>query len=167
MPTVRIGATEHDLADVQEHPGNYVRALERAKTVQGFAECGCVTRSPRPKLVIRTHGPIFLLARWPDQAHLHSKDCPFLQRKPATGRAGSSQDAFQVRDGHHNIRLDLAMRVSTRAPAKPREQGAANASRSQRRSAGLLAFLEYAWEAAGLHVWVGGGPATGVRAGHN
>ncbi|MFP3739948.1 hypothetical protein SB860_34470, partial [Burkholderia sp. SIMBA_019] len=65
MITVRIGGNEFPLEDVLEEPGRYARQLERAKTVQGFAECGCGSRRPRPKLVIRRHRDIFLLARWP------------------------------------------------------------------------------------------------------
>ncbi|WER50819.1 hypothetical protein CupriaWKF_31190 [Cupriavidus sp. WKF15] len=65
MTTVRIGIEEHDLEKVLESPADYARALERAKKLRGYAECRCNMTSPRPKLVIRAHGKIFILARWP------------------------------------------------------------------------------------------------------
>ncbi|HVI89361.1 MAG TPA: DUF1173 family protein [Dongiaceae bacterium] len=158
MTTVRIGATEHPLDDVQENPGRYARYLERAKTTQGFAECGCIMRSPRPKLVIRRYSGTFLLARWPEQAHLHAAGCRFHQTTGGPEKKGTELDAFRQRNGHHDVRLDLSLSVSTRSPAKPAvTKTPSTSSRAQRRSAGLLAFLEYTWEAAGLNVWPGHG----------
>ncbi|WP_020201352.1 DUF1173 family protein [Cupriavidus sp. WS] len=158
MTSVRIGATEYPLEDVQENPAKYARALERAKTIQGFAECGCSLRSPRPKLVIRRYSGAFLLARWPEQAHLHSPSCRFHQRTAGSESKGAELDAFRQRDGHHDVRLDLSLFVSARSPAKSSVARTPSAvARPQRRTAGLLAFLEYAWEAAGLNVWPGHG----------
>jgi len=158
--TVRIGATEYRLAEVLEDPGQYARQLERAKTTQGFAECGCRTERPRPKLVIRRHRDIFLLARWPEQAHHHDTGCPFNRQTLAKLGAGDNLDPFRMRDGHHDIRLDASLSLSTLTPAAAvRRQPKGESSKAQRRSAGLLAFLEYAWEQAGLNVW----PGSGVR----
>lgn len=158
MITVRIGGSEHPLEEVQEDPGKFARALARAKTLQGFAECGCVSRRPRPRLVIRRHGSIFLLARWPEQAHLHAATCPFHRKTTGPAAGGNELDAFRLRDGHHDVRLDLSLSVSTATPAKPAAPKTPSTNaRKQRRSAGLLAFLEYAWEAAGLSAWPGHG----------
>ncbi|KAI3590476.1 hypothetical protein D9X30_4709 (plasmid) [Cupriavidus sp. U2] len=158
MITVRIGGNEFPLDDVLEDPGRYARHLERARTVQGFAECGCTAGRPRPKLVIRRHRDIFLLARWPDQAHHHAGACPFHRLALAKGGAADSLDAFRVRDGHHDIRLDATLSASSRTPAKTVQRTPkGESSKPQRRSAGLLAFLEYAWEQAGLNVWAGTG----------
>ncbi|EKZ99042.1 uncharacterized protein DUF1173 [Cupriavidus metallidurans] len=158
MITVRIGGNEFPLDDVLEDPGRYARHLERARTVQGFAECGCTASRPRPKLVIRRHRDIFLLARWPDQAHHHAGACPFHRLALAKGGAADSLDAFRVRDGHHDIRLDATLSASSRTPTKTVQRTPkGESSKPQRRSAGLLAFLEYAWEQAGLNVWSGTG----------
>nr|WP_315593840.1 DUF1173 family protein [uncultured Cupriavidus sp.] len=158
MITVRIGGNEFPLDDVLEDPGRYARHLERAKTVQGFAECGCVPSRPRPKLVIRRHRDIFLLARWPEQAHRHGGACPFHRLALAKSGATDNLDAFRERDGHHDIRLDASLSVSTRTPTKiVQKTPQGESTKPQRRSAGLLAFLEYAWEQAGLNVWSGVG----------
>ncbi|SDD58060.1 Protein of unknown function [Cupriavidus sp. YR651] len=158
MITVRIGGSEFPLDDVMEDPGRYARQLERAKTIQGFAECGCVDVRPRPKLVIRRHRDIFLLARWPEQAHHHAGGCPFHRHAQGTPGTGDTLDAFRMRDGHHDIRLDATLSVSTHTPAKAVQRAATGQrTKAQRRSAGLLAFLEYAWEQAGLNVWGGTG----------
>ncbi|MDW3683228.1 DUF1173 family protein [Cupriavidus sp. CV2] len=160
MPQIRIGAEEHDLGDVQEHPGRYARALEAAKIRPGYAECCCTTGRQRPRVVIRRHRDIFLLARWPEEAHLHDKLCPFHRESGRHGKPGTSLDAFRQQDGVHDIRLDLSMAVNSISKAHPtRVNAAPTAARTQRRSAGLLAFLEYAWERAGLNVW----PGTGRR----
>lgn len=160
MITVRIGGNEFPLDDVLEEPGRYARQLERAKTVQGFAECGCGSRRPRPKLVIRRHRDIFLLARWPEQAHQHAAACPFNRQMLAKSGPTDNLDAFRLKDGHHDIRLGVTLSVSTRTPATNVQRSAqGQCSKPQRRSAGLLAFLEYAWEQAGLNVW----PGTGYR----
>ncbi|MFJ1256359.1 DUF1173 family protein [Cupriavidus sp. CuC1] len=142
------------LSDLMESEGGYNAVLERAKRTAGYAECGCAARPPLPKLQIRRHGTSYLLARWPDQAHLHTKACPF-------GRAwaGRSEDAeatapFMLRNGVLDIRLDLALTVLPRAlPAAPAQVPSGEARGAGRRTAGLLAFLEYAWEAAGLNSW--------------
>lgn len=158
MPQIRIGAEEHDLGAVQEHPGRYSRVLEAAKIRPGYAECGCTAGRPRPRVVIRRHRDIFLLARWPDEAHLHDKACPFHRKQGESGKAGTSLDAFRQEEGIHDIRLDLSLVVSSKSPARPKSEASSpRASRAQRRSAGLLAFLEYAWERAGLNVWPGSG----------
>lgn len=158
MITVRIGGSEFPLDDVLEDPGRYARHLERAKTVQGFAECSCSTRRPRPKLVIRRHRDIFLLARWPDQAHHHAEGCPFNRQALAKSGAGDNLDPFRFRDGRHDIRLDASLSVSAHTPAKPVQRlPKGQSTKPQRRSAGLLAFLEYAWEQAGLNVWSASG----------
>lgn len=160
MITVRIGGNEFPLEDVLEEPGRYARQLERAKTVQGFAECGCGSRRPRPKLVIRRHRDIFLLARWPEQAHLHAEGCPFNRQALAKSGAGDNLDPFRMKEGHHDIRLDASLSVSAHTPATSVRRATTGLStKPQRRSAGLLAFLEYAWEQAGLNVW----PGTGSR----
>lgn len=160
MITVRIGGNEYPLDDVLEEPGRHARHLERAKTIQGFAECGCVKTHPRPKLVIRRHRDIFLLARWPEQAHRHAVGCPFHRQSRGTSGTGDNLDAFRLRDGHHDVRLDATLSVSTRTAAKPvRKSTQDQSAKPQRRTAGLLAFLEYAWEQAGLNVW----PGTGSR----
>lgn len=158
MITVRIGGAEFPLDDVLEDPGRFARQLERAKTVQGFAECGCTSSRPRPKLVIRRHRDIFLLARWPDQAHHHGGACPFHRQAQSKTKVVDSLDAFRVRDGHHDIRLDATLSASTRTPAKTVQRTPqAQSTKPQRRSAGMLAFLEYTWEQAGLNVWSGNG----------
>ncbi|CAG2159734.1 DUF1173 family protein [Cupriavidus numazuensis] len=159
MSTVRIGASEFALEDVLDNPGQYVRQLERAKTTQGWAECGCSQRRPRPRLQIRRHGPIFLLALWPDQVHQHAVTCHF-HRRAGSKRASAtdSLDAFRTRDGHHDVRLDASLWVSTRTPTT-RTRPTGKSAKPPRRSAGLLAFLEFAWEQAGLNVW----PGTGGR----
>ncbi|MGX6564888.1 DUF1173 family protein [Cupriavidus necator] len=158
MITVRIGGNELPLEDVLENPGRHSRQLERAKTTQGFAECGCVTARPRPKLVIRRHRDIFLLARWPDQAQLHGDGCPLQRRNASKGGAGSDLDAFRVGDGRLDIKLDATLSVSSRTPAKPvKSSPDGEAKKPQRCTAGLLAFLEYAWELAGLNQWPGAG----------
>ncbi|MBU66287.1 MAG: DUF1173 domain-containing protein [Cupriavidus sp.] len=160
MITVRIGGNEFPLDDVLDDPGRYARHLERAKKIQGFAECGCGTQRPRPKLVIRRHRDIFLLARWPEQAHQHAAACPFNRQTLAKSGPTDNLDAFRLKDGHHDIRLGVALSVSTRTPAATVQRSAqGQSSKPQRRSAGLLAFLEYAWEQAGLNVW----PGTGYR----
>lgn len=160
MITVRIGGNEFPLDDVLEEPGRYARQLERAKTVQGFAECGCGSRRPRPKLVIRRPRDIFLLARWPEQAHLHAEGCPFNRQALAKSGAGDNLDPFRMKEGHHDIRLDASLSVSAHTPAASVRRATTSLStKPQRRSAGLLAFLEYAWEQAGLNVW----PGTGSR----
>lgn len=158
MITVRIGGNEFPLDDVLEEPGRYARQLERAKTVQGFAECGCTCDRTRPKLVIRRHRDIFLLARWPDQAHHHLGTCPFHRQAQSKTNAVDSLNAFRMRDGHHDIHLDATLSASTRTPAKTVQRAPkAQSTKPQRRSAGLLAFLEYSWEQAGLNVWSGVG----------
>jgi len=160
MITVRIGGTEFPLDDVLDGPGRYARHLERAKKIQGFAECGCGTQRPRPKLVIRRHRDIFLLARWPEQAHQHAADCPFNRQTLAKSGPTDNLDAFRLKDGHHDIRLGVTLTASTRTPAATVQRSPhGQSSKPQRRAAGLLAFLEYAWEQAGLNVW----PGTGYR----
>ncbi|CAG9186037.1 DUF1173 family protein [Cupriavidus pampae] len=158
MITVRIGGSEFPLDDVLDDPGRYARQLERAKTTQGFAECGCTTARPRPKLVIRRHRKIFLLARWPEQAHHHGGSCPFHRQAQANGGTADSLDAFRMRDGRHDMRLDVTLVASTHTPTKTVQRTpTGQSSKPQRRSAGLLSFLEYAWEQAGLNVWPGSG----------
>ncbi|MDK2661483.1 DUF1173 family protein [Cupriavidus consociatus] len=158
MITVRIGGNEFPLDDVLEDPGRYARHLERAKTVQGFAECGCSTRRPRPKLVIRRHRDIFLLVRWPEQAHHHAAGCPFNRQALAKSGASGNLDPFRMKDGHHDIRLDASLSVSAHTPAKTVQRAPKGQSTMpQRRSAGLLAFLEYAWEQAGAERMAGNG----------
>ncbi|WP_434034723.1 DUF1173 family protein [Cupriavidus sp. a3] len=160
MITVRVGGTEFPLEEVLEDSGSYARHLERAKTIQGFAECGCTESRPRPKLVIRRHRDIFLLARWPEQAFRHAEGCPFHRKTQAASGAVDSLDAFRIRDGHLDIRLDASLSVSTHTPGKTVQRTPKGQStKPQRRSAGLLAFLEFAWEQAGLNVW----PGTGAR----
>lgn len=161
MPTIRIGSAEHELSDVLENTAQYARALERAKTIQGFAECGCRSGRPRPKIEIRRHGTTFVLTRWRRKGHEHAPGCPFHQRDQAgSTRSGSALDPFQVRDGHLDVRLDLSMRVAGASAAAPTRTTRAELGQSgtHRRAAPLLAFLEYAWEAAGLHCWPGHGP---------
>lgn len=160
MITVRIGGNEYPLDEVLEDPGRYARHLERAKTIQGFAECGCTESRPRPKLVIRRHRDIFLLARWPEQAFRHANGCPFHRKTQGMSGATDSLDAFRMRDGRHDIRIDASLSVSTLTPTKTVQRTPKGQStKPQRRSAGLLAFLEFAWEQAGLNVW----PGTGAR----
>lgn len=160
MITVRIGGNEFPLDDVLEEPGRYARQLERAKTVQGFAECGCGTRRPRPKLVIRRHRDIFLLARWPEQSHHHAAGCPFNRASAIKSGSVDNLDAFRLQDGRHDIRLGATLTASARTPAGTVQRSPdGKSSKPQRRSAGLLAFLEYAWEQSGLNVW----PGTGYR----
>ncbi|TWG87878.1 uncharacterized protein DUF1173 [Cupriavidus gilardii J11] len=158
MITVRIGGSEIPLHDVLDSPERYVRQLERAKTAQGFAECGCVSSSPRPRLVIRRHRSIFLLTRWPDQAHHHAAGCPFLGRNVGKSGSGPDLDAFQHHDGALDVKLDASLKVSSRAPAGPiHSKPHGTPQKAQRRTAGLLAFLEFAWEQAGLNLWSGYG----------
>lgn len=160
MITVRVGNNELPLEDVLENPGRHSRLLERAKTTQGFAECGCTAGRPRPKLVIRRHREIFLLARWPEQAQLHGESCPFQRRNTGKGGAGTELDPFRFRNGALDIRLDASLKISSRTPAKPVKSNPEGESKKpQRRTAGLLAFLEFAWEQAGLNLW----PGTGGR----
>ncbi|WP_066732978.1 DUF1173 family protein [Cupriavidus sp. D384] len=160
MITVRIGGNEFPLDDVLDDPGPYARHLERAKTIQGFAECGCGRQHPRPKLVIRRHRDIFLLARWPEQAHHHAPACPFNRQTLAKAGPTDNLDPFRVKDGNHDIRLGVTLTATTRTPAATVQRSAqGQSSKPQRRAAGLLAFLEYAWEQAGLNVW----PGTGYR----
>ncbi|MBY4898676.1 DUF1173 family protein [Cupriavidus sp. AU9028] len=159
MITVRIGGYQAPLEAVLENPERYVRQLERAKTAQGFAECGCNDGRPSPKLVIRRHpAGLFLLACWPGKSSMHTPGCPFWNRN--AGRAGSRADldAFRHREGILDVKLDASLKVSSRARTKPPQSDQIGAARKpQRRTAGLLAFLEYAWEQAGLNVWPGYG----------
>lgn len=158
MITVRVGNSELPLDDVLENPGRHSRLLERAKTTQGFAECGCTAGRPRPKLVIRRHREIFLLARWPEQAQLHGDICPFQRRNTGKGGTGTELDPFRFRNGALDIRLDASLTISSRTPAKPVKSNPEGESKKpQRRTAGLLAFLEFAWEQAGLNLWTGAG----------
>lgn len=155
MIKIRIGPSDFDLAEVLEHPGRYTAQLERAKRLQGFAECGCMEHAPRPKLVIRRLRSAFILARWPDANYKHRQGCPFLERKGHATATARTKGPFQTRNGKHLIQLDLSLEVSQPGAGQPgpRSPQAANAPRAHRRSAPLLAFLEYAWEAAGLHAW--------------
>ncbi|SCU77442.1 conserved hypothetical protein [Cupriavidus necator] len=157
MITVRIGSEEHDLERVLDSPADYARGLDRAKTHQGYAECGCSMASPRPKLVIRRHGKIFILARWPDDPRPHRDGCPFLNRFNRSNGVASARDAFQSADGTHDVRLDVSLKVAGGGQTASKRQPSSSASRSQRRAAPLLAFLQYAWQSAGLHVWPGYG----------
>lgn len=158
MITVRIGRQEHNLEQVLEAPADYARALDRAKTQLGYAECGCSMASPRPKLVIRRHGKIFILARWPDDPRPHRDGCPFHDRTSRGSGAPTDHDAFKSAGGVHDVRLDVSLKVAAGDPASnSRRQPSASSSRSQRRAAPLLAFLQYAWQSAGLHVWPGYG----------
>lgn len=158
MITVRIGGCEIPLDEVLDSPERYVRQLERAKATQGFAECGCVSSRPRPKLVIRRHRSMFLLTRWPDQAHHHAAGCPFLRRNVGKSGSGSDLDAFQHRDGSLDVKIDASLTVSSRATAAHvQSKPHGTPQKAQRRTAGLLAFLEYAWDQAGLNLWSGYG----------
>ncbi len=158
MITVRVGSSELPLEDVLENPGRHSRLLEHAKTTQGFAECGCTSGRPRPKLVIRRHREIFLLARWPEQAQLHGDSCPFQRRNTGKGGAGTELEPFRFRNGALDIRLDASLKISSRTPATPVKSNPDGESKKpQRRTAGLLAFLEFAWEQAGLNLWTGSG----------
>jgi hypothetical protein len=67
--------------------------------------------------VIRRHRDIFLLARWPEQAHQHAAACPFNRQTLAKSGPTDNLDAFRLKDGHHDIRLGVALSVSTRTPA--------------------------------------------------
>ncbi|MDX6008566.1 DUF1173 family protein [Cupriavidus necator] len=157
MFKVRIGSEEHDLDRVLDSPADYARELDRAKTHQGYAECGCNMVSPRPKLVIRRHGKIFILARWPDDPRPHLKGCPFLERFSRLNGAATEHDAFRSADGTHDVRLDVSLKVAAGGQTTSKRERPESASRSQRRAAPLLAFLQYAWQSAGLHVWPGYG----------
>lgn len=155
MIKIRIGPSDFDLAEVLENPGRYTTQLERAKRIQGFAECGCTEHAPRPKLVIRRLRSAFILARWPDANYKHRQGCPFQERKGHATATARTKGPFQTRNGKHLIQLDLSLEVTQPGTGQPgpRSPQASSAPRAHRRSAPLLAFLEYAWEAAGLHAW--------------
>ncbi len=151
---VHIMGRAYALSDLMESEGGYNAVLERAKRTAGYAECGCVPRPPYPKLQIRRHGTSYLLARWPDQAHLHAKACPFGRAWAARSEDAEATAPFVLRDGVLDIRLDLALTVLPRAmPPATAQVQYGEARGAGRRSAGLLAFLEYAWAAAGLNSW--------------
>ncbi|MDO3615403.1 DUF1173 family protein [Ralstonia pseudosolanacearum] len=155
MIKIRIGPSDFDLAEVLENPGRYTAQLERAKRIQGFAECGCTEHAPRPKLVIRRLRSSFILARWPDAAYKHRQGCPFQERQGHASTTAQTKGPFQTRNGAHLINLDLSLTVAAPSAGQPgsRTPQAPSSPRAHRRSAPLLAFLEYAWEAAGLHAW--------------
>jgi hypothetical protein len=157
MTTVRIGSEEHDLEKVLESPADYARTLERAKTLRGYAECGCNMASPRPKLVIRHHGNIFILARWPDDPRPHHEGCPFLDRYNRLNCAATRRDPFQFAGGIHDMRLEVALKVAAGGQKTLTRRPSTSAARTQRRAAPLLAFLQYASQSAGLHTWPGYG----------
>ncbi|CAG9165645.1 DUF1173 family protein [Cupriavidus pinatubonensis] len=157
MITVRIGSEEHDLERVLESPADYARALELARGLGGYAECGCNMASPRPKLVIRAHGMIFILARWPDDPRPHLGGCPFLDRYNRLKGTTTKRDPFQFTGGIHDMRLDVALKVAAGGQKTPTRRPSTAAARTQRRAAPLLAFLQYAWQSAGLHTWPGYG----------
>ncbi|CAG9180343.1 hypothetical protein LMG23992_04218 [Cupriavidus laharis] len=156
MTTIRIGSDELDLEKVLEFPADYARQLEFAKKLRGYAECGCNMTSPRPKLVVRAHGKIFILARWPDDPRPHREGCPFLERSTRLNGTTTKRDAFQFTGGIHDMRLDVALKVAAGGLKSP-SQSSTSATRTQRRAAPLLGFLQYAWQSAGLHIWPGRG----------
>ncbi len=120
MITVRIGRDEHNLEQVLEAPADYARALDRAKTQLGYVECGCRMASPRPKLVIRRHGKIFILARWPDDPRPHRDGCPFHDRTSRGNVAATDHDAFKTAGGVHDVRLDVSLKVAATFPREVR-----------------------------------------------
>ncbi|MGT2460211.1 DUF1173 family protein (plasmid) [Cupriavidus basilensis] len=148
----------HTLSELMESEPGYNAILEQAKRTVGYAECGCVADAPYPKLQIRRHGTTYLLARWPEQAQMHARDCPFGRAWASKNTDASATAPILLKDGALDIKLDLALSVVHHAPSATAAKGESSSrERSARRSVGLLAFLEYAWETAGLNTWPGDG----------
>ncbi|CAM2158475.1 DUF1173 domain-containing protein (plasmid) [Pararobbsia alpina] len=155
MALIVLNGTSLELEAIQEDPARYVTELERAKRIDGFATCLC---SPnRPKLVVRACGTSFILAGWPNTGAEHDKDgCTFFkdERRPTPG-SGSPQDPFIEGPDGLNAKLDVSLTVRTAGPVSAGGSASGSHPGTQRRSAGLLAFLEYLWESSNLHKWYG------------
>ncbi|CAB3806430.1 hypothetical protein LMG28138_05807 [Pararobbsia alpina] len=139
---------------MQEDPSRFAAELERAKRIDGHANCLC--SASRPKLVVRALGAGLILARWPNTGNEHDKDhCTFFEdeRRSAPG-VFDAADPFIPGPTGLNAKLDVSVTVRTSGPV-PGGGSTARRAGTQRRSAGLLAFLEYLWEGANLHKWHG------------
>jgi hypothetical protein len=155
MTRILLNSKEYDLEDIQENPSLYVPALERAKIAPGFANCLCC--AARPKLVVRRLGSGFILARWPLTGTEHDKEtCTFYddERRLLPG-AGSANEAFIPGPTGLNAKLDVSVTVRTAGPRPAAGGSVSTGAGAGRRTAGLLAFLEYLWEGANLHKWYG------------
>jgi hypothetical protein len=156
MPRVAFDGGEFELEEIQDNPARYVRGLERAKINPGYAHCLCVPDAPR-RLVIRRYGTLLHLAGWPDDGHRHKPDyCPFhkSQDEGRGSAGGDSKAAILATPLGLNVKLDVSLvQRDVTTGSSPRQPSAS--SRSSRRSAGLLGFLQALWCAASLNRWSG------------
>jgi hypothetical protein len=159
MPIISFDGNNVALEDIQDNPAQYATRLGRAKVVPGFAVCGCMQPVPdRPlRLVVRRHGTVFHLARWPDEGPLHNRDtCPFFSEKTSPGHgAPDPDDAIRVTSDRLDVKLDVSFTIRTAGPVSRRAATAGTGSQS-RRAAPLLAFLQRLWLDARLNHWAGG-----------
>ncbi|MFM0027460.1 DUF1173 family protein [Paraburkholderia madseniana] len=143
---------------MQDNPARFATRLERAKKSPGYAVCCC---RPSPgdtplRLVVRRYGALFHLARWPDEGYRHDRDkCTFFAEPgPTEESPGRAHDAIRNTPAGLNAKLDVSLSVRTVGTVT---RGASTgASRSTRRSAPLLGFLQRIWMDAGVNQWAGG-----------
>lgn len=159
MPIISFDGNNIALEDVQDNPARYATRLGRAKVVPGYAVCGCMRPVPgRPlRLVVRRHGTVFHLARWPDEGPLHNRDtCPFFSDKPSQSQGGPDpDDAIRITSAGLDVKLDVSFSIRT-AGAVTRRPGTAGTGSHSRKAAPLLAFLQRLWLDARLNHWTGG-----------
>jgi hypothetical protein len=159
MPLISFDGISVPLEEVQDNPAKYAERLGRAKKLPGHAICGCKPPVPgRPlRLVVRRHGTVFHVARWPDEGPLHNRDtCPFFAEKSSQGVVGvDPDDAIRVTPDGMDVKLDVSFTIRTAGPVTRGAASTGTGSHS-RRATPLLAFLQRLWLDARLNHWTGG-----------
>jgi hypothetical protein len=158
MTQVLIGTYRIDQARILDNPAQYKDELEEARNLSGSLQCLCNAQQLR--LVVRSVKAGFILARWPLTGPDHDKQtCRFHAEDSRSGsRSPDSKKAFITTEEGLNIKLDVPLTVID-APIAPRGDngtgGGSGKPASTRQAAGLLAMLEFVWEHASLHKWLG------------
>lgn len=155
MSKVLIGTHKFDQGDVLDNLAHYKDELERARSQKLTVKCLC--NANEPLLSIRSVKAGFILARWPLTGPTHNKAiCRFHSPdSESASHSARAKKAFISTEKGLDIKLDVPITV-TIGPITPREGGdhsGGSGTSQTREAAGILAFLEFIWEQAGLHKW--------------
>ena len=157
MPLISFDGLSVPLEEVQDNPARYATRLARAKKIAGYAVCKCKPSLDDVPLrpVVRRHGALFHLARWPEEGFKHDAVyCPFFADRPASEQTGSAQDAIRNTPDGLNVKLDVSLTVRTVERAA-RSADPSNTRSAGRKSAPLLGFLQRLWLDSSLNQWAG------------
>ena len=122
------------------------------RKLHNFGKVGyCMCSKERPKIAIKEYHTHYGLARYPNTAHLHRKDCFYYEiNETLSGRASYNR---AISDSSVRINIGLNVKSKNKLSEETTVTKVSGRTRSIRGSLRLQGLLHHIWEEQGLNIW--------------